>query len=264
MQHRIGATCLLLCTALACWSASAQELKEDSTKDYVSEVLPYSIDEVYARAQMLFDSERRDYYEDYNPKIYDLPEQVQIFKQLSPAAQKKFLALPLVRPNKAYVFYGAYASVQDVLANITPVTAMGHTNAALQRYAALPGEKRSYDLYVWSPDTPYWHSGYWLDGVQLPFKTYFIVHLSAVDESHTQVEIIENEPTVRIAHYSSVDIYGKVHPYTLREVEPTTSDREFLLSCVRQFIERKVPGRHWFRCRDAGEVEEKVVPFTVP
>jgi hypothetical protein len=244
--------------------AQSPEQKVESPKDFVSEVLPYPIEQVYDRAAALFDSDGRDYYEDYNAAIYDLPEDVRNYKDLSPRAYKKFLALPLVRPNKFYVFFGAYPSVQTVLENLTPVAAMGHSNPALQRYAQLPAAQRAQDLYVWSPDTPYWHSEYWLDDKQLPFRAYFIVHLARVDDTHTQVEIIENEPVVRLSTSMSVDIHGKVLPYELREVDPTTGDREFLLSCIRQFIERKVPGRHWFKCRDKGEKVEEPVPFTVP
>jgi hypothetical protein len=244
--------------------AQEPEQKAEDPKDYVSEMLPYPIEEVYDRASILFNSDARDYYEDYNAAIYDLPEDITNYKDLSPKAYKKFLALPLVRPNKFYVFFGAYPSVQEVLKSLTPVAAMGHSNAALQRYAQLPEDKRENDLYVWSPDTPYWHSEYWLKGKPLPFRAYFIVHLARIDDTHTQVEIIENEPVVRLGDFMSVDIHGTVRPYELHEVEPTTSDREFLLSCIRQFIERKVPGRHWFKCRDKGEKVEEPVPFTVP
>jgi hypothetical protein len=248
------------------FSATAQEPEQiaGNSKDFVSEVLPYPVEDVYARAQLLFDSSKRDYYEDYNAKIYALPEPVASYKDLSPEAYSKFLALPLVRPSKFYVFFGAYPNMQEVLASLTPLAAMGHTNAALQRYAALPLSSRAYDLYIWSPDTPYWYSEYALGGNPLPFKTFFIVHLSAVDENHTEVEVIENEPVVRLGHKMSVDVHGIVHSFEVREVEPTTGDREFLLSCLQQFIERGVPGRHWFSCREKGEVVETPVPFTVP
>jgi hypothetical protein len=260
-------TVLALCVILFCaFPAFAQEpiLKANDPKDYVSDVLPYPLGDVYERAQTLFNSDKRDYYEDYNAAIYDLPEPVKNIRDLSPKAHKRFLALPLVRPNKFYVFFGAYASVQDVLTSLTPLAAMGHSNAALQRYAQLPQSARAQDLYVWSPDTPYWHSEYMQDGKPLPFKTYFILHLTAVDDNHTQAEVIEYEPVVRLNYTMSIDRHGKVLPYELREVEPTTGDREFLLSCLRQFIDRKVPGRHWFRCRDKDEKPEEIVPFTVP
>lgn len=257
---------VLLAVLCAPMPAHAQEIeqKAEDPQDFVSTILPYSIDDVHERALLLFNSDRRDYYDDYNAKIYALPEAVNNYKDLSPNAYKQFMALPIVRPNKFYVFYGAYPNVQDVLAAITPLSVMGHSNTALQRYAALPAESRAYDLYIWSPDTPYWYSEYFLNGQPLPFKSYFILHLAAVDATHTQVEVIENEPVIRIGHQMSVDIHGILHHYQIREVEPTTSDREFLLSCVEQFIERKVPGRHWFNCRQKGEVVETPTPFTVP
>ena len=261
---------------LACWlmtalwvfsfPAFAQEPVQtaEDPKDFVSVILPYPIEEVYARAQLLFNSDRRDYYEDYNAKIYELPEPVASYKDLSPRALRKFLRLPIVRPNKFYVFFGAYPNVQGIVRDLTPLAAMGHDNAALQRYAALPEASRTMDMYIWSPDTPYWYSEYMLGGKPLPFKSFFILHLSRVDAGHTEAEMIENEPVVRLNNVMSVDVHGTVHDYEDREVEPTTRDREFLLSCLQQFIDRGVPGRHYFSCREKGEVVETPIPFTVP
>ena len=247
-------------------SAIAQRVVQtaENARDYVSEVLPYPLEHVYDRIASLFDSGKRDYYEDYNAAIYDLPEKVRSYKDLSPGAYARFMELPMVRANKFYVFFGAYINVQDVLAHITPIVATGKNNPALERYAALPASTRSEDFYLWSPDVPFWHSEYSLNDEKLPFRSYFVAHLEALDASHTQLEIIEYQPVVRIKNAFTVDIHGKTQPYALKEVPPSTSDREYLLSCIRQFIERNVPGRHYFRCRDKGEKIEEPLKFTNP
>jgi hypothetical protein len=258
-----GLLVMLILAAAA--RAEEPEITTNTQKDYVSDVFPYNIDDVYDHIELLFNSDAREFYEDYPGIIYDLPDHVANAKNLSPELYEEFLKFPLVRANKFYVFFGAYENTQHVIEDMTPLAAIGHDNAALQRYAALPPEARAQDVYLWSPDVPYWHSEYTLHGKPLPFRTYFIMHLTPVDESHTTVEVIEDQPVVRMGQKLSVDEHGTVHHFDVREVEPTTSDREFLVSCVRQFMDRKVPGRHWFNCRDSNTPEpEAPVPFTVP
>lgn len=247
----VSATFLFLPSATT--SLQAQESKPVANQDFVSITLPYPIDFVHERMMAQFDSESRNYFEDYNRAIYELPEKVLTYKELSPKAYEQFMALPLAKPTKFYVFFGAYSVMQRVLSNITPVNVIGLTNPALVRYASLPMAERSYDIYVWSPDTPYWHSEYSLNKVKLPFRSYFIFHLAAVDATHTRIEAIEHKPVVRISGKPSVDENGKLQDFELREVAPTTTDRTFLLSCVQQFIERQVPERSKFNCRDGTE-----------
>jgi hypothetical protein len=260
----------LLCAGFFLVPASstlAQEavIADDNQKDYVSGILPLNIEDAHTRIELLFNSDDRDYYEDYSSKIYDLPANVTNAKDLQPDLYKKFLKFPLVLPSKFYVFYGAYDNMQHTLNDFTPFAVMGHSNAALQRYAKLPLEQREQDIYLWSPDTPYWHSQYTLNNKAVPFRSYFIIHLAAIDDAHTSVEIIEDQPVVQLGRKMSVDDHGTVHHYDIREVEPTTQDREFLLSCIRQFIDRKVPGRHWFNCKTQAELDAPPpVPFTVP
>jgi hypothetical protein len=163
------------------------------------------------------------------------------------------------------VFYGAYANMQGVLKTLTPYAVMGESNVALQRYATLPMDARKEDIYLWSPDAPYWYSEYSFRSRPVPFHTFFIVHLAPVDDSHTAVEIIEDQPTVEMGKKMSVDVHGRVHDYDIRDVDPTTKDRQFLLSCIKQFIDRKVPGRHYFNCKTDEELSAPApTPFTVP
>jgi len=249
--------------------AFAQTAESQDQNDYTSEVLPYGLETVHERIALLFDSDARDFYEDYPWAIYDLPEHAQNINSLSSAAYRKFIAFPLVRSNKFYVFFGAYPNMQGVLQAIDQLSVMGQSNAALQRYALLPKEAREQDFYLWSPDAPYWYSEYNVNGKPVPFHSYFIVHLSAIDNAHTQVEMIEDQPVVQMGRRLSVDLHGHVNHFDIRPVDPTSQDRVFMLSCIRQFIQRKVPGRHWFNCKDkaaekAAENAPVPVPFTVP
>lgn len=218
-------------------------------KDFVREVLPYPLEFTRERILTQFSSDDRSYYEDYNRYIYDLPpEKVLSYKELSPKAYAEFMALPMVKPDKFYVFFGAYAVKQYRLNEITPVSVIGVNNPALVQYAQLKQENRANDIYLYSPDTPYWYSEYEIKGKKLPFRSYFIIHLSAVGENATQVEIIQDKPVVRMKGTPSLDENGKMQDFDLRDVAPTTRDRTYLLSCIRQFIERKVPVRKQFSC----------------
>lgn len=236
----------------------AQENNEPVSqhKDFVREVLPYPIDFTRERILTQFSSDDRSFYEDYNRYIYDLPpEKVLNYKELSPKAYAEFMALPRVKPDKFYVFFGAYAVKQYRLNEITPLSVIGINNPALVKYAELKQESRVNDIYLYSPDTPYWYSEYELNGKKLPFRSYFIVHLSAVGENATQVEIIQDKPVVRIKGTPSLDEHGKLQDFELRDVAPTTRDRTYLLSCIRQFIERKVPMRKQFSCKNEAELK---------
>ena len=222
----------------------------DDQKDYVSAILPYDLEFVRDHINLEFSSNDRAFYEDYSPMIYKLPEDVKSVKDLSPEAMQSFLRFPIARSNKFYVFFSAYKNMQQELQEITPYMVADKDNAALQRYAGITPKERRNDIYLWSPDSPYWYSEYKLDGNALPFRSYFIIHLSKVDDSDTKVEIIEDKPVVNMGKKLSVDANGTVQHYDIRNVAPTTRDREFLLSCISQFIDRKLPGRHWFNCRD--------------
>lgn len=235
---------------LFCRLATAQENVEAHTQDFVSITLPYPLDFVRGRILTQFDSEARSYYEDYNRFIYDLPEKVLSYKDLSPDSYRKFMALPMIKPSKFYVFYGAYAVKQRIIATLSPLDVVGLSNPALARYAELPLSARTNDVYLWSPDVPYWHSEYVMNGKRLPFKTYFILHITAGGDNATIVEAIEHKPVVRIEDHPALDENGLHQPHAVREVPPTTHERVFLLSCIRQFIEREVPVRSRFNCKE--------------
>jgi len=245
--------CIFVLSSVA--SAQTPTLSAKAPKDFVSATLPYPLGFIHDHINLQFDSDERAFYEDYNGIIYELPEQARTIRDLSPKAYKRFIAFPITRQNKFYVFYGAYRNVQHYLQEISPYSVVGLDNPALQRYASLSPAARSNDIYLWSPDTPYWYSEYTLNGTSLPFRSYFIIHLSVVDAHHTNVEIIEDKPVINKGRKLSVDANGVIHHFDIEDTVPTTSDREFLLYCINQFIERKVPSRHVFNCLSEDELE---------
>ena len=219
-------------------------------EDKTSKIFPYPLDFMKERISMQFDANERAFFEDYNGAIYLLPGNVSKVEQLTTKEYKKFMAFPLVRANKFYVFYGIYKIAQPLLNSITPVSViLEEDNPALKRYALLPLEQRANDFYLWSPDAPYWYSEHEQNGRPLPFHSFFILHLTSLNENTTEVEVIEDKPTIMLGKRLSVDANGKVQQYHIAPALPTTADRAYLLSCITQFIERNVPGRHWFSCR---------------
>lgn len=262
MQTVIRNVLTILTIVLFSTPLFAGEIKD---QDYVTDVLPYPLEVVHERTALLFDSDTRDYYEGYPALIYDLPHSATNIDNLSVKAYKQFKEFPLVRSNKFYVFYAAYSNMQHLLMELTPYAVLNHNNAALERYASLSQEARAQDFYLWSPDAPFWYSDDFIDNRKRPFHSYFIVHMTKVDETHTYVEIIENEPVIQAGKKLSVDSHGIVHHFDIQESSPTTSDRKFLLSCIRQFIERNVPARHYFNCKTPVELAlPPPVPFTIP
>lgn len=238
-------------------SAQEPELAAGTQQDFVYDVLPYPLDFVRDRITLQFSANDRAFFEDYNGAIYQLPGNAKTIRDLNGKAYRTFISSPLVRRNKFYVFYAAYRHMQRHLLEITPYSVLGLDNPALQRYSQLANDARSDDIYLWSPDTPFWYSQYSINGADLPFRTYFIIHLNALDKNHTNVEIIEDSPVVNMGKKLSVDAHGVVQRYDIRPVAPTTADREFLLSCINQFIDRKLPGRHWFNCLTDQELLER-------
>jgi hypothetical protein len=236
--------------------AQELELSTDHPKDYVSAVLPYKIDVVYDRIKNQFSSSERAFFEDYNGMIYKLPGKARTLYDLSPKEQEKFISFPLVHNDKFYVFFGAYRNMQHILQEITTDSLVGITNPALERYSKLSPLEREKDIYLWSPDTPFWYSEYNIDKKPLPFRTYFIIHLTAVDDTHTSVEVIEKDPVISAGKKLSVDSNGVVHRFDIRDVAPTTKDREYLLYCINQFIERQIPSRHVFNCLSQDTLKE--------
>jgi|GEM_PF-941723 len=208
-------------------------------------IFPYKLDYLHHLIAMQFDSEERSYYEDYNPKIYQLKTTI---KQLSAKEYADFMEFPLVLPHKFYVFYGAYPHIQHRLQTITPLSVADTENPALQHYATLPLPLRTHDFYLWSPDTPFWYSEIAKEGVSLPFRSYFIVHLEAIDEQHTRVEVIEDEPVASFGRKLGVDSNRNITHFDIRPVAPTQREPAFLLGCIKQFVERDYPGRKYFSC----------------
>jgi len=221
----------------------------EEQKDFITGTLPYPIDYVFERINSQFSPEDRSFFDDYNGRIYQLPHNAKIKQELSSKELQDFIASPIVRQNKFYVFFAAYKNMQARLQEITPEKVIGNQNAALERYAASDKQKRDHDIYIWSPDIPFWYSNDKSFEKPTLFRSFFIVRLNPIDEDNTEIEIIQDNPVINNGKKFSVDKNGKISNFDIKPIPPTTSEREFLLSCISQFIEKRHPNRRLFNCK---------------
>lgn len=246
MKH-LAAVSAAVILSIYC-NATAQEKVAVETQDFVTAEFDLPIASLRALLLLQFDSEERSFFEDYNRAIYDLPEKVLSYKNLSPKAYEKFMDFPMIKPTKFYVFLGAYPTQQSRLMQIEPEDVVGKDNPALARYAELPLESREMDIYLWSPDSPYWYSEYQWRDKPAPFRSYFILHLEAKGKHRSTLEVIEENPVVRMEGKLHVDEHGSLQPYEVRSVSPTTRDRTYLMGCIRQFAHYNYASRKEFTC----------------
>ena len=114
-------------------------------------------------------------------------------------------------------------------------------NPALARYAALPAEAKTLDLYLHDPLDRYWTSEYAMAGEPVKFRCDFLLHLEPVDGG-TRVEVIEYLPRVWPRdHFQLLGNHGPGRYRDIRRVEPTVRDREELLAAVATLLPRKLP-----------------------
>jgi len=128
-------------------------------------------------------------------------------------------------------------------ASIFPDTAQQRLNGAgnpgLSRYAALPPQAKSLDLYLHDPLDRYWTSEYLMDGASVKFRCDFLLHLEEVDGG-TRVEVVEYLPRVWARdHFQLLGRHGPGRYHDIRKVEPTVRDREELLTIVRAVLSGK-------------------------
>ena len=109
-------------------------------------------------------------------------------------------------------------------------------NPGLARYAALPADAKTLDLYLHDPLDRYWTSEYELDGAPVRFRCDFLLHLEPADGG-TRVEVIEYLPKVWPRdHFLLLGRHGPGRYRDIRTVEPTVRDREELLATVRALL----------------------------
>jgi len=115
-------------------------------------------------------------------------------------------------------------------------------NPALQRYSQLSPESRRDDFYLSPQMDFYWPSSeYTYRGKPAQFTCYFIIHLEDAGNSTTKLEVIETSPVVKIGERLGLSAHSEPFPqffYDIRQVAPTTEDRQELLEALEQTIKK--------------------------
>jgi len=107
---------------------------------------------------------------------------------------------------------------------------------ALSRYTKISTEEKYLDFFLHDLSDHYWESEYQLDGVPVPFKSDFIIHLQSIEQG-VRIEVISYLPRVRlgkkfrITGHHGPDVYDDI-----RRVAPTTQDRKEVLKLIVDLI----------------------------
>jgi hypothetical protein len=107
------------------------------------------------------------------------------------------------------------------------------------RYAGIPSELRSRDLYLYEPSGDYfWESEYFYKGQAAKFRCSFLIHLEPAGDSGTRVEIFEYQPTIWVGEYIGLSAHAvlpmKMHD--IRPAQPTTVDRKEVLLTIEDAV----------------------------
>src|SRR5712692_4129103 len=116
-------------------------------------------------------------------------------------------------------------------------------NPALQRYSQLSPESRRDDFYLLPLTDFYWPSSeYTYRGKPAQFTCDFVIHLEDAGNSTTELEVIETSPVVKIGERFGWSAHTGLFPqffYDIRQVAPTTEDRQELLEALEQTIKKE-------------------------
>ena len=110
------------------------------------------------------------------------------------------------------------------------------------RYVRIPAELRMSDLYLYEPSGDYfWESEYFYQGRPAKFRSSFFIHLEAVNDSGTRVEIFEYQPTIWVGEYFGMSAHA-VLPTMLHDIRPaqsTTAERKEVLQMIEEAATRR-------------------------
>ena len=109
---------------------------------------------------------------------------------------------------------------------------------AMDRYLALPLERRQDDLFLYHPLDVFWPSEYWVRGKPAPFTCHFILHLEPDGPGRTKIEVLEHEVLVDAGRRLAPERHGVGfgRASNLRRVPPTTRDRMELLKRIEEAV----------------------------
>ncbi len=105
----------------------------------------------------------------------------------------------------------------------------------VERYARLPSELRTQDLYLYEPSGDYyWDSEYFYNGQPAKFRCSFLIHLEPAGTSSTKVEVFEYQPEIWVGEYLGLSAHAVLPAmlHDIRSVEATTTDRKAVLTMI--------------------------------
>src|SRR6266853_78425 len=115
-------------------------------------------------------------------------------------------------------------------------------NPALQRYLKLRPESRRDNFYLSPRMDSYWPSSeYTYRGKPAQFTCNFIIHLEDAGNLTTKLEVIETSPEVKIGERLGKSAHTGPFPQfflDIRQVPPTTEDRQELLEALEQTVKK--------------------------
>jgi hypothetical protein len=116
--------------------------------------------------------------------------------------------------------------------------ANSENDPAMDRYLALPAERRKDDLFLYHPLDVFWPSEYQVRGKAAPFTCHFILHLEPDGPGRTKLEVLEYAPLVNAGRKLAPEAHGVGfgRKDDLRRVPPTTRDRVELLERIRRAV----------------------------
>ncbi len=109
-------------------------------------------------------------------------------------------------------------------------------NPEVERYLALPSERRREDIFLENLGASFWISEYVVDGKPAPFSCSFILHLEPDGDQRTRVVVLEYQPRVDVGSKIDLTHHGFVLVPDLQIVPPTTRDRVEVLERVQNVI----------------------------
>lgn len=204
--------------AAACFFGSCGarlERRAAEIRPFVEATLPGSVAQVTAALRAFF-----------NDGLVPLPRQNRF------AASDKLNAFVLY-PRDAPSGVGMVPLPDDV-----NLRANSRDDPAMDRYLALPAERRQDDLFLYHPLDVFWPSEYRSGGKAAPFTCHFVLHLEPDGPGRTKLEVLEYAPLAyagrKLAPEAHGVGFGRIDD--LRRVPPTTRDRVELLERIQRAV----------------------------
>jgi hypothetical protein len=109
------------------------------------------------------------------------------------------------------------------------------SNKDLDEYLRIRPERRVNDFFLAAPEDLFWMSEFSRSGIELPFRSNFLVHLSP-SPGGTTLSVFEFLPQVKLGKRFGFTRHGPGVYEDLVWVGPTNSDKQKLLNGIRRLL----------------------------